>query len=380
MDAYRFSIEWARIEPEEGIFDDAALGQYREQTGTMVDAGIKPALTLHHFSIPRWLLPKGGLAAKCLPALLERMTRRVAHAVGDLVPTWVTINEPNVVTSMGYLFGEFPPGKTNAVVEMLRAQHLLLEAHTRMYRALHEELDATREIRVGGAHHLRVFVPARSSRRRDRVGSRTLKRLFNDGFAGALCGQSGAGRALDQLMRAATGFSVAAAAGTHDFFGINYYSRDLVRISPREGGLVRDVAPGAEVTALGWEVYPEGLGTLCEEWGQRSGRPILITENGCADATDVQRPSFLVRHLREVADARRRGVDIRGYYHWSLMDNWEWAEGYVPRFGLVAIDDATGDRTMRKSGELYRDIAAHRAISDQQWAEFGAPPQDVARR
>jgi len=146
---------------------------------------------------------------------------------------------------------------------------------------------------------------------------------------------------------------------------VNYYSRDMVRLSRAHAGelfIARDVLPGAPVSDLGWEIYPAGLGALVREWAARSGLPVYVTENGIADAADAKRASFLVDHLAQVASAIADGVDVRGYFHWSLLDNFEWAEGYAPRFGLVEVDYATQARRVRPSGELYARIARERAL------------------
>jgi beta-glucosidase len=167
------------------------------------------------------------------------------------------------------------------------------------------------------------------------------------------------------LARTASGFRVSEARGTQDFFGLNYYSRDDVSFSPRSAGELfvrRGVPRGAEVSDLGWEIYPEGLGVLARTWARRSGLPVYVTENGIADAGDTKRESFLVRHLAEVARAIEDGVDVRGYFHWSLLDNFEWSEGYAPRFGLFEVDYATLERRARPSAVAYAKIAKERAL------------------
>jgi beta-glucosidase len=367
--AYRFSVEWARIEPSAGRFDSAALDHYRTLLGALVDAGIAPMVTLHHFSLPSWQSRRGGLLDPKLPRLLERFTRQVVAALGDLCTQWVTINEPSIVTANAYVLGVWPPAR-QSVVLALRAQHNLLAAHVGMYRAIKElQGDASQ---VGVAHHLRILEPQRQRRRVDRLGAELLRWLFNDGFARSLCegthyGPFGMGLADE-------------AKGTHDFFGLNYYTRDLVRFDlsrPADVFLPRTVTPGAEVNDLGWEVYPEGLGRLLREWSVRSGKPIHVTENGIADATDHQRPSFLVRHLAEVSRALADGIDVRGYFHWSLLDNFEWAEGYAARFGLYSVDFATQARTARPSASLFSRIAAAGAIDAETWRRYADPPADA---
>ena len=369
LNAYRFSIEWARVEPSPGRFDARALDGYRALLAALIDAGIEPMVTLHHFSLPLWQARRGGLLDRELPGLLERYTRAVVAALGDLCGRWVTVNEPSVVAAHGFVLGIWPPGEKK-LVHALRAQYNLLASHVLMYRAIKERQgDASS---VGVAHHLRLMEPERPGRLADLLGSRLLGWLFNDGFARALCegthyGPFGMGLADE-------------ARGTHDFFGLNYYSRDLVRFDPgrpEDFYLPRSVAPGAEVSDLGWEIYPEGLGRLLRDWSARSDRPILVTENGLADASDRRRPSFLVRHLAEIARAAADGIDVQGYYHWSFLDNFEWAEGYSARFGLHAVDFATQTRVPRPSALVYSRIAASRSIDAELWRLYKEAPGNV---
>jgi beta-glucosidase len=235
-----------------------------------------------------------------------------------------------------------------------------------MYRALHDA-DARGDLALGVAHHLRVAQPRDPHRLADRAAARIFARVFNDSFAHALCSGALLGP-FDPLLERLNAFRPIEAKGTQDFLGVNYYSRDLVSFDPRSPAelfIHRGVAPGAETSDLGWEIYPEGLGLVLDEWSRRSGGlPVYITENGVADARDEIRPRFIVKHLAQVARAIARGVDVRGYYHWSLLDNFEWAEGYVPRFGLVEVDYTTRARRLRASGELYGRIARARTVDD----------------
>jgi beta-glucosidase len=250
------------------------------------------------------------------------------------------------------------------VVHALRAQYNLLAAHVAMYRAIKAMQGCASS--VGVAHHLRVIEPERAGNPADRAGAAFLRWLFNDGFARALCegthyGPFGMGLAEE-------------AKGTHDFFGVNYYSRDFVRFDPNRPAdlfLPRSVAPGAEVNDLGWEIYPQGLGRILRRWGGRARVPLYVTENGVADAADRLRPSFLVRHLAEIAQALSDGIDVRGYYHWSLLDNFEWAEGYAARFGLYEVDFATQERIERPSARLYARIVEARAVDGETWRRYG---------
>jgi beta-glucosidase len=362
MGAHRLSIEWARIEREPGEFDAGAWDHYRQVLGAHRDAGIVPMVTLHHFTFPRWVAQRGGLLSQDLPALMARFAERAVEALGDLCGLWVTLNEPNVLAAYAHMLGLWPPGRTSPV-EAVRAHRNLLRAHFVMYRAMHEAAGRRGyPMAAGVAHHLRVG-PERPRRLADRMWAALFERLFYDAFARAVC---------DTRM--------------HDFFGVNYYSREAVRFSEwnaRDGFFRRRVPEGAEVSDNGWEVYPEGLGYLLDEWSTRARVPIYITENGLADADDDQRPRFIVRHLVEVARAIERGIDVRGYMHWSLLDGFEWDEGYVSRFGLVEVDHATQERRPRPSAELYAGIARARRVdpagSPHAVAAASWRPEDPAR-
>jgi beta-glucosidase len=360
LGAHRMSIEWGRIEPSEGTIDTSVLDRYRAMLGALRDAGIEPMVTLHHFTLPSWLAGRGGLLADDFASRLARFARVAVDALGDLCRLWVTVNEPNVLAAQSYLMGAWPPAKSNFVLAV-RAHHRLLEAHVAAYRAL----KAARgdQVNVGVAHHVRVAAPDRPGSLADRIGARVFARVFNDAFAIATCeGQMYGPLAMFDRSRR---FRIAEARGTQDFFGINYYSRDMIRFSPdrpAELFLHRGVPRGAAVNDLGWEIYPQGLGELLRLWARRSGVPLYVTENGIADATDSRRGAFLVSHLTEVARALADGVDVRGYFHWSLLDNFEWSEGYAPRFGLVEVDYATQERRVRESARLYARIARDRAV------------------
>jgi beta-glucosidase len=355
------SLEWARIEPRPGEIDHGALDRYRQMLGVLRDSNIEPMITLHHFTLPLWLAQAGGVVSDGFPDRFARFARIAAGALGDLCGLWITTNEPNVLATQGFLLGVWPPAQRSALLA-IRAYYVLLEAHVAAYRALKEARRG--DARVGLAHHVRVATPARSRSAADRLATRVMTRLFNEAFAGAVCDGTMLGP-LDPCFRSKSGFRVADARSTQDFFGMNYYTRDVVRFSPahaRELFIVRGVAPGAELSDLGWEVYPQGLGELLRTWARRSGVPVIVTENGIADASDTRRARFITQHLAEVDRAIADGVDVGGYFHWSLIDNFEWAEGYEPRFGLVEVDYATQARRVRASAHTYAGIARDRAV------------------
>jgi beta-glucosidase len=361
MGAYRLSIEWARIEPRPGEVDRSALDTYGRMLAALRQAGIEPMVTLHHFTLPQWLADRGGVLDAEFPSRFAQFARVAVDALSDACSLWVTINEPNVLAAHSYLLGVWPPA-VKSPLAALRAHYRLLEAHVAAYRALKEARGDA--VRVGIAHHLRVVQPDRAETRQDRGAAIAFSRIFNEAFVTAVCDGSMYGR-LDALAAAASGFRVAEARGTQDFFGLNYYSRDVVRFAPQAAGELfvrRGVPARAELSDIGWEVYPEGLGMLVRTWAKRSGLPVYITENGIADGTDAKRSSFIVRHLLELSRALADGVDVRGYFHWSLLDNFEWAEGFTPRFGLVEVDYDTLERRPRPSAALYAKIARERSV------------------
>lgn len=339
MGAYRMSVEWARIEPRADEIDHAALDEYRGMLGALRDARIEPMVTLHHFTLPTWLAERGGLLADGFAERLARLAKVTVEALGDMCRLWVTINEPNILAAHAYLLGVWPPALKSPRLAW-RAQKSLLRAHDAAYHTLKDARGEAAQ--VGVAHHLRAIEPERPALLRDRAAAALFARLFNDAFAMAVIEHR-----------------------TQDFLGINYYSRDLVRFSPghpTELFVSRGIPPGADVSDLGWEIYPRGLGLVVRDWARRSGLPIYITENGIADARDTRRAAFMTSHIAELAHAIADGVDVRGYFHWSLLDNFEWAEGYEPRFGLAHVDYATGKRTLRESARVYARIARERAL------------------
>ncbi len=350
--AHRLSIEWSRIEPAEGRFDRGAIEHYRDVLGTLKSLGMATMVTLHHFTNPRWLAAKGGWARPGVVGLFERYSRHVAEQLGDLVDLWVTINEPMVYATHGFLFGLWPPEKRSIVLAFRVARHLA-KAHGRAYHAIHEVLGARSGApMVGIAKNMMLFDPKDPGRWLDRLVARKLDHIFNRSFLDAIT--TGV-MAFPMVSREAD----PVIAKTRDFIGVNYYSRSLAAFSPRKPQMLfMDVSAkeDAEKNSLGWEVYPEGIYRILMSV-KGYGLPVYITENGIATTDDRQRQRFIVAHLREVARAiADGGVDVRGYFHWSLMDNFEWKEGLTPRFGMVGIDYKTQERTIRPSARLFSEI------------------------
>lgn len=342
IQTYRFGVEWARLEPQPGVFSDEAFAHYRDEITLLRDKGIRPLLTLHHFNNPRWFESMGAFEhPDCVPIFL-RFVERVVTELGDLVEDWCTINEPNVYATFGYLYGVFPPG-AKSLPRTLRVMTNLAHAHITAYELIHA-LRAGKPTRVTFAVHLRVFDPANPANPVHRALARAQEFLFQEAVTEAMC----TGR-FRMPLRRPEGIRE---GRYYDALGINYYSRSWVS---KIGDAAR---PGAELNDLGWEIYPEGLERVARWAYDRWPAPIWVTENGTADNTERFRTQFLHDHLEIVAAARSTGLPFERFYHWCFVDNWEWAEGEVPRFGIVALDYATHERTVKPSGRFYADVIA----------------------
>ncbi len=355
QNSHRMSIEWSRIEPSPGEFDEDAIRHYREVIECLRSLKIEPVVTLHHFTNPRWLAARGGWEA---PEVVDRFgsyVSRVVEALGDLVRYWVTINEPVVLGTMGYLAGSWPPGK-RSLPSFITALHNLLDAQARASRIIREK-SPIGDVRVGVAHHLRVFDPYRKLLPGDRFVARLGESYFNQAVLGSI---------MDGQYHFPFGRGpIPDGKDSVDFIGLNYYSREMATFDFRRpkslfGSFFPH--PAHPKTSAGWEIYPEGVYRLLKFLG-RFEKPILITENGVADENDELRPSFLISHLAEVHRAIREGVPVEGYLHWSSLDNFEWAEGRRLRFGLIHVDFETFRRTVKPSGELYAAICAAGGLS-----------------
>jgi beta-glucosidase len=336
LNAYRMSVEWARVEPEPGRFDQTALDTYKRQLEALRAAGIEPMLTLHHFTNPQWLADRGGWANPEVVSRFASYANRAGREFGSLVRWWITINEPSILALKSYLEGAWPPHRPGD----LRGGARLLRHAARGHVLARQALRAHRpDALVSMAFAIWPMEAARAWNPIDQ-----LMALLGDWLW--------QGRVLRRTTRAL------------DWVGVNYYTRIRVGWPPQRASALADPHAGAgDFTDFGWEIYPRGLYDVLRRAG-RHGRPVVITENGISDADDDQRPGYIVAHLREVLRAIHDGVDVRGYMHWTLMDNFEWSEGFTQRFGLAELDQATFSRTPRPSARLYGEIARENALSD----------------
>lgn len=349
--AHRFSLEWSRIEPEEGRFDEAALAHYREVLEDLHARGITPVVTLFHYTLPRWLAEQGGWENPRIEEWFERYVTRVSDEYRDLVKWWITLNEPVVQVFKGWLLGQWPPGRKDDYPTAFQVVRRMLRAHVLAYHAIHARRG---DAMVSVAKHSLIFTPCQPKRWLDRLSARLRDWLFNGVFLDAL--HTGA-------LRIPGLFWERLPAGrTLDYVGVNYYTRDFVRNTGWNlAGLVGYVCTHehhshiGKRNSIGWEMYPEGLAQFLKR-DRKYGLPLLITENGTASDDDEDRWTFMLLHLWQVARAIDEGAPVVGYLYWSLLDNYEWADGFRPRFGLVGVDYATQAREARGSAGRMAEI------------------------
>jgi beta-glucosidase len=370
--AYRFSLAWPRIVPEGGGRPEPrGLAHYDREIDSLLARGITPIVTLYHWDLPQVLQDAGGWSERRTAEAFGDFARICFGAFGDRVPLWVTVNEPWIVSFLGHELGLHAPGQRDLRTAVTVGHHLLL-GHARAAEAL----SATgHDARVGVAHSLFPHEPASGS---DADGEAAH---LSDGYVNRWY--------LDALQRGSYPDDVrrhyesllgpldfvrpddlAAIGRRSDFIGVNYYTRRVVRAAPGRRPWPFEVVPAAEGVARtdgGWEVVPGYLTSLLVRLHRDYGSPLLVTENGAifndgpgpdGRVPDARRTRFLHDHLAAVLAARAAGADVLGYCHWSFLDNFEWALGFAPRFGLVHVDYATQRRVVKDSGLYYRDVAA----------------------
>lgn len=343
QNAHRLSIEWSRIEPEQGTFDAGEIAHYREVLSELRRLGISPMVTLHHFSSPIWFVKRGGWAASGSVDAFLRFAARVSDELGELIDLWCTINEPNIYAANGWLTGEFPPGRRGDLVGMYRVLANMRRAHEATYALLKRQRP---DAMVGLSQHKFLFLPA-SRRRRDRVAATAAQASLDFWPVGR-------GR-LARVVEASS-----------DYVGIAHYWGQMASLDLRHARdlfIRRFNVPGLHVTDMGWPSDPVWIRQILGEL-QPLGKPVYITENGIATTEDLVRQRYLSRVLEQVLVAIGDGVDVRGYYHWTNMDNFEWARGYSARFGLIEVDRRTLKRKPRESAMLYSRIARANALVD----------------
>jgi beta-glucosidase len=298
---HRFSIEWSRVEPEEGKFDEREIQHYRDVIAALRERDIEPFVTLWHWTVPLWFRNIGGWANNKAPAYFARYAEKIISALPE-VKFLITLNETNVCTGNGYWKGIWPPGK-RSLVRYIVSNHHLSQAHIAAYKII-KKLQPDAE--VGIAHNMIYFT---------KFGASIKRYIYNFFFLNSI-------------------------RAHQDFVGVNYYFSD------------RDTT---EKSDMGWPIDPDGFYHVLKD-AARYKKPIYVTENGIADADDSRRSKFIQDHVMAMQRAMAEGIDVRGYLHWSLLDNFEWAHGFKPRFGLVEINYRTMERKIRPSAFVYKGL------------------------
>jgi beta-glucosidase len=326
QNGHRFSIEWSRIEPVEGKFDEKEIEHYRKVLLALRERGIEPFVTLWHWTNPLWLEKKGGASSKQFAEKFERYAQKMAQEYGGLVNFWVTINEPMSVIPSCYLTGVWPPQKMNPFLA-LRTYKTLSNAHMLAYNAIH---GASLEAKVGFANIVAYFEPNNVNSFLDQLIVKVAEYFGNKKF-------------------------LKMTKGKNDFLALQYYFHH--KLSFFKGRTNENKS----VNDLNWEIYQEGLYHLLK-WMKEYDLPIYITENGLADARDKKRTELIKDGLTWIHKAILEGVNVRGYFYWSLLDNFEWDKGFWPRFGLVEVDFKTQERKIRPSALKYAKICKNNAV------------------
>jgi len=332
--AYRFSIEWSRIEPEQGKFNQKEIEHYKKVIQALKDRKIEPFITLYHWTIPIWFSDIGGWENKKAPEIFNNFVEYVIKNLDHKVKYWITINEPMIFSFDSYHRGKWPPQKRNfftaiKVVKQLIRAHILAFQTIKKYRP---------DAQVGIACDNQYFEPYKSFF--DKYVTYLTDLYWNDWV-------------LDRIKN------------HQDFIGLNYYFHNLFQFAPlRPKSLfVRHRNANKVISDLGWEVFPPGIHHCLMDLEKRYHKPVYITENGIADQGDVKRQQYIKDILTYAHKAIKDGADVKGYFHWSLIDNFEWNRGFDKKFGLYEVDFKTMERKPRPSARLYSEICKHNSLS-----------------
>ncbi|MBI3984075.1 glycoside hydrolase family 1 protein [Candidatus Microgenomates bacterium] len=329
LNAFRFSIDWSRLEPQPGRYDEAEFSYYRDLIKQLHSAGVEPLLTLWHWPLPQWLVDQGGWHSRSILGHWQRFVIKVIKELGAGITYWLTLNEPDGWAGNAYLLKTWPPqGPRRYLPRVLRQ---LVKAHRLAYSQIKQNFP---EAQVGLAKSVVYFEPV-DRKLRNRLYKRLVTWLVNYRF-------------LNQ---------------THeylDFIGVNYYFHNRLDFRWRDfkqmwRGNFGSHNRNQQISDMGWELYPRGLAPLLAELNKYR-KPLIITEHGLADASDQHRGWYIKESLSSVAKAIAAGADVRGYLHWSLIDNFEWDKGFWPRFGLAEVDFRTQQRRLRPSAFIYAQI------------------------
>ena len=369
---YRFSIEWSKVEPEKGKFNLKAINHYRDLCDSLLSNNITPVVTLHHFTHPIWFEKMNAFEKKENIKYFINFSDYVFKSLHDLVPIWCTINEPSVFVSQGYFNGIFPPGKQDPVLAATVLENLL-EAHTQVYKHL-KRLPGGKKTKIGLVKNIFQFEPLRRWNILDWAFSKVLNDVFTNSTLELL--QKGSSSFYLPGMVNKT-MNIPGAVSSLDFIGLNYYSRMHVKgqLNPSEPFIFKKRKEDIQ-TDMDYALYPEGFYKALHTISILD-KPIYVTENGVADRGDNIRELFIKRYLYALNRALKDRLDIKGYFYWSLMDNFEWAEGYEMKFGLYKVDFETQERTLRESSKTFANMVKKRGADKRGYiVKIGEPAPD----
>ncbi len=323
---FRLSLEWSRIELNEGEFSQEALDHYKKILKNIKKRGMKRIVTLWHWGLPLWFVDNYGWHKKESVEFFGRYCQKVVDELGEEIDIFITMNEPTISLNKGYLVGVFPPGKINPW-SFFQARKNMIEAHKKCYNLIKKFLP---ELSVGITQFCNTF-----------ESQRILKKLiekfqdfYNWGF-------------------------IKSDKDYYDFIGIDYYATFETKIFPPA---FRRKTTKNRWTDIGWGIYPQGIYDICIQAKEKFQKPIYIFENGLADSEDKYRGDFIEEHLEYLKKAIDQGADVRGYFHWSLLDNFEWNLGYGPKFGLCEVDFETMERKPRGAYYEYKKIIENNGL------------------
>jgi beta-glucosidase len=324
LGAYRFSLEWSRIEPAEGEFSLAALDHYRRICAACHERGIAPVVTFHHFTTPLWLSARGAWEAEDAPERFGRFVERATAHIGDLVSWACTINEPDVIGVMGYMLGGFPPGVKGDLGRHLAVNEQMVKSHRRAVEALRS-----------GPGRFPVGLTLSMSELKAEEGGETVREAAEEILE-------------NTFLRATEG---------DDFVGVQCYTR--IHFGP-EGQIEDD--PDVPKTQMGYERWPQVVEYTVRRAAEVTKIPVVVTENGIGTEDDSDRIGYISEALSGLMKCITDGVDVRGYFVWSLLDNFEWDQGYRPKFGLVEVDRETFERRPKPSAHWFSEVARSNSL------------------
>lgn len=350
----RIGVEWARIEPQNGVFDQDAIDHYVTEVRWLNEHNIKPLVTLHHFTNPMWFERMGAFAKRSNVQYFLRFVTRVVQAFGSDVTEYITINEPNVYAMLGYLYGEWPPGDKR-FLKAMKVMSVLTVAHVQAYQLIHalQRGMGVQETRVSYALNMQIFEPKDPHSMKHRLFAYLADRCFQTSLSKAMM--------LGVFQWPIRNLGNIPKGIYCDFIGLNYYTRAAM------AGLAAGTRAGVAVNDLGWEIYPQGILDCLRRLQQLHTMPIYITENGTCDQKDTFRCRFLFDHLQKLCES---DLPVKRYYHWCFTDNFEWLEGESARFGLVRVAYQNQRRTVKLSGKFFSEIIRQGGVTEEMYETY----------